>query len=863
MKKKTKVIIAMILLVSMLVGTAVGYAAMIYQPAPVVRDRTGEGTVPGQQLNDTEEPQDEENVAVFSSSVNFLIEEDADEVNDAIVDYEITNHGLVLEIGEGTPLDDFGVGDIFYLEGDSTTPLGETYIGKIVSVNDGGSGMTYVLDDPSVDEVFDVLDFDISETLSAADISYIEAADGVTVSQVNNVEQYFTPLSGSDTGYYVTPLGNYREDASVVPLASFKDKDLFVEIELDLIKLLGAKEDKSKLASHEKYDVTEGENILVYVTSTGKSYHSEGCRYADKNASEVTLTEAINKNRKPCSVCKAPVIEDEGVAKFEPEATLTGKIGLEEIACDVAFDWDILNGDGLQDLAFDITGKVIAEFGLESNIEAEFGGRTTTISFPFANVKVQALDEKIMPLLFVGYNLAAPVKATSNEELRLQTAAMPLTVGVMIYVDASGKIAASGTAKVSHSRNFEYSKIVYRNGEKVKESEGSMDPGTNKFEMVSEVSGDVDVHAGLSAMVYVFNLNPVELAIAKLGVEAEGQGALKVSTDQDSNESPWSGYLYLRAYLKLMELRIKLKLSAKLGPVNANAGADLTLMGLDYTIFSLGTKNPTLYNSSEMSYSVVTAWDSKNLYYKDENGDLVKENNGHDEPLFTDGFFTICGIDESFIYILRNNPDVSGTHDIYRVSLEDGTNKRIVQEITNCLTMDERYIYYVSKFDDSTVMRIDRETLKEEVFYVAGESVRYMQEQGDGFYLVTEDDDWFAAFFGPDCYYKLLNKDGMEVPEYRIYNSVLNVSSCGLTQFPDFFVAAKMLSSGYLHSTAEDVYWLSASGGRYTKAEGVSGWKFADEGIFTTQKIDDTTNAPYKIVLYRAEDGEKVTVTDL
>ena len=265
MKKKTKVIIAMILLVSMLVGTAVGYAAMIYQPAPVVRDRTGEGAVPGQQLNDTEEPQDEENVAVFSSSVNFLIEEDADEVNDAIVDYEITNHGLVLEIEEGTPLDQFGVGDIFYLEGDNSTPLGETYIGKIVSVNDGGSGMTYVLDDPSVDEVFDVLDFDISETLSAADISYIEAADGVTVSQVNNVEQYFTPLSDSNSGYYVTPLG------------SFEKTQLLVELDLDLFKLLGLNEKKSVTDSYDKYDATEGYSVLVYCTELLGRYHREDC----------------------------------------------------------------------------------------------------------------------------------------------------------------------------------------------------------------------------------------------------------------------------------------------------------------------------------------------------------------------------------------------------------------------------------------------------------------------------------------------------------------------------------------------------------------------------------------------------------
>lgn len=48
--------------------------------------------------------------------------------------------------------------------------------------------------------------------------------------------------------------------------------------------------------------IPKSQNITVYVTSTGKKFHQEGCHYL-KSESELSLSDALNKGYKPCSYC--------------------------------------------------------------------------------------------------------------------------------------------------------------------------------------------------------------------------------------------------------------------------------------------------------------------------------------------------------------------------------------------------------------------------------------------------------------------------------------------------------------------------------------------------------------------------------
>lgn len=55
-------------------------------------------------------------------------------------------------------------------------------------------------------------------------------------------------------------------------------------------------------------------NATVYVTKTGKKYHSEGCRYLNKSMIPMKLKDAATRYS-PCSVCNPPILEENNPAK--------------------------------------------------------------------------------------------------------------------------------------------------------------------------------------------------------------------------------------------------------------------------------------------------------------------------------------------------------------------------------------------------------------------------------------------------------------------------------------------------------------------------------------------------------------------
>ena len=859
MKKRTKAIIAGIVLLFVVAGGVATYLSLFHQSAPVINDHTRDNPKKTDHQDGGASDTEKENAAVFSSGVNVFEESEAEQINDAINSYEITNQGLILNVDNGSPLETLGTGDIFYLEGDPTTPLGETYIGKIISETESDGVTTYIIDDPSIDEVFDVLNIDYGQYLTNDNISQIRTVEGVTV-QGDGIPAYTETGAVADEGYRITTLENNPSDQTASNLFGSTKGDLLFDVELDLLKAFGLEESaKDKNSFQETLENEDGDAEVVYTTKTGICYHRENCVCVSRSKFRTSLRAAVYEGWEACYMCNPPLLKDEnGVITYEPTLKITGQIGVKDMYCDVDFDWDILSGQGINTAAIDVAGDIVAEVGLESSLKFKFGGRDTTIKLPMDCVKIQGLAEKMWPIAFVGYNFTTVVNASGKEQLHAATSTFPLTVGVVVYLDANGQASLSGTVSLDYKKEFRYSHVLVQDGKWVNQNDSTPSEGELTIEAEVELAGDVDVHVGSSVMLYVFNLNPMELAIAKLGFEAEGSVKMACSSDMEPTDDVISKSYYMRMYLKLLELRFKLKSKISLGAWSVDfTTPDITAIALDHTIWELGSKNQTRYKPGEMSYSLITAQDGEYYYYKDTNGHLIKEKDSVKTVLSTDEFFAICGIDESYIYLLRNSQETSGTHDIYRVSKEDGMGKMLVSGVTNCLTMDEEYVYYVSSFDSSTVLRLNRQTLKEDDFYTADGEIRYMSRQDDGFYVVYAENDAYSWLFGSDMQYLTLNRAGAVV---SVYGSNPNVASLQLAQRPGYYMASKILSSGYLRNTAEAVYWLSNDRTEHVKAECVSGWNADDEGIFTTVNND---SSGFKIVLYRAEDGQRVDVTDV
>jgi hypothetical protein len=64
----------------------------------------------------------------------------------------------------------------------------------------------------------------------------------------------------------------------------------------------------------------------VYVTKTGKKYHTENCRYLKDSKIAISLKDANAKGYLPCKVCNPPIYKATGTKTAEPTPETTPKI---------------------------------------------------------------------------------------------------------------------------------------------------------------------------------------------------------------------------------------------------------------------------------------------------------------------------------------------------------------------------------------------------------------------------------------------------------------------------------------------------------------------------------------------------------
>ncbi|MDQ3020105.1 MAG: hypothetical protein M3R36_06005 [Bacteroidota bacterium] len=64
----------------------------------------------------------------------------------------------------------------------------------------------------------------------------------------------------------------------------------------------------------------------VYVTKSGKKYHTENCRYVSNSANPIDLSDAIDKGYTACSVCKPSPNNSGNSIESKTETGAEGKI---------------------------------------------------------------------------------------------------------------------------------------------------------------------------------------------------------------------------------------------------------------------------------------------------------------------------------------------------------------------------------------------------------------------------------------------------------------------------------------------------------------------------------------------------------
>ena len=845
--KKSTIVLSVILSIVILATSILGVVALFYQPKATIND----GTVLENQSDggDGDEPTPH---GYVSQNVNWFDESQSNEVNDAIENVHGDSNGLYVTLESGTAIDELGIGDIFYLEGSEYTPMGEPYFGKIKSIRNTG-GKTYLsLENPMIDEVFDSIYFQSSNMFTeGADVT-VETVEGVSVLSGA------TPLDSSQTPQ-VTPLaytGGESPEVSVTKAETWEytpEEELKFGIEVDILEIFKPK--KETHAPNEK-----GSNTTrVYVLPHGEVYHTKDCRYVkakdEKNdgKKEIDLFDAVTQNYRACAICTPPILPD-GEASAKPKLVLSGEVGIKNIFCEVLFDYE--TKEGLKNCNINLSGTSYGQVTIKGGAEMDLGGLTTENTI-FKAVKLQGLKEKRFPLAYFSILTQITCAPASVEAVRREVSTLPVSLLLIAYFDINGNITFEVDGTFSVEREFSFNQNIVENGKpNFKNDLQLTDPEVN-FNLHWGVEGDVDAHFGISLLIYVTNVNIVDVGILKIGAEAEGSLALTVSPETLSGDKPLcEGSIYVRGYFKLIDIDVRLRYQIDVGKVfNTSGEYTMSWTLIDLPIFTFGQKASTRYSRS-MKLGKVTASDKDAIYYKDENGRLIRQVEDEMRILYNEEFFVICAIDESYIYILK--PNENGNLSMIRVSKEKGTNKEILSDVRNVLCSDDENIYYSDNADPTIINKFNRETERTTQFCDFEDTVELMREQYAQFYIVTSSG---YSFFGSDAEYFYVDKNGNITRELGSNPDVLNMS---ITSHGNFNEASMMVGSGYLRNTASSIYWLSADKSSHVLTECVSGWNPSNNvGIFTTLNNDDYSDGalPYRIVLYAAKDGTRKNVT--
>lgn len=789
MRRKIKWIL---LIIAFLIVTCAVWYFFSHQPEAKIIDEIKNGKLYKEE-NSAGGASSNEDTAVLNENVHFYTDDNAKKINREIIDVNYVDDELIVKFDSDTDTELAALkeGELFWLEGDKDTPLKDTYIGKVVSNTVSEKEILLSIKAPMLDEVFDELYLHDEMQINPSNINNISTIEGVTITPVNSISADFLEATDAQETREISNLiYNRVHTVETVKTASSELGDFIVEFNTDIGELL---------------DIVQNTELIP---------------------------------------------------GFETTCTLTGKMGLEDLRINYNADWN-KGSYGMRELSVGVSGKQVAKAEFKLSVDGEVVGDKTKWGIGTV-IKMQGLEEKLFPIAYFDCtpakvvslkpNTAGKIGTHINKKIKESYEIMPLSCGFMVYIDIYGNLSMKFTMDYEYSDKFENKLVLVRDNKFVSQFEGMSKP-KETYTSKLEAQADADIHIGASAMAYFFNVNMADVAIAKIGTEAEGKGVFQATSDEEADSGVDASF-YARLYLKAIDVKARLKVQVNLWKLFSEE-KELSFEGtlLDMTLAETGQHKDTHYDKEVMTWQKMTGEDKDAIYYKGLNGQLFREDKrGYSRKVIYDNeFFSICGLDQSYVYLLQAVDDEK--YNVRRVNKDGTTSKIILKDVKYVLMMEGQDLYYVPSFSPKDIYVLDRTVLREDHYISFPENVEYMANEKDGFYVVTQKKDAFSWFFGPECTYYRISNTGEIL---QTYDNSLSPEETMKEEFEQYWVGYKFISNGYLRETAQDVYWLSKNQGKFVETEGISGWHPTEAGIFTEQ---DNEDGDHEVILYEAEEG--------
>lgn len=884
-KKRLFITIAAGVLIFALIITGVGISMINSASTGTgsIVDKTDTDTQVPLEPSESEEPSSEgeseegygEDVAgemVMNPSVELFLEEDAKAINASILEIETMSDGIYVEIENNNQLAALEKGDLFMLDGTIESPFGGTFIGKVLDVHNNGNSTTLVVDTPTIDEAFNSISFDFEDHMKVDNIKDIQLAEGVSIELPNKNAQQpvaMLPVEESESVFdykgatsYVTAQ-NSQQGHALLP------EWLELEVDFEDGFLLAVNMDIGKLLE----DVVKG-------STTGT------------NSAGTTQPSASQPGT------NRPGIGD--ILDAETTLQLSGSIGIKDVDIKVTeYEWNILDGEGLENLAVKFNADLLYKLSLTGGWEGSLHGKTTEVKYFGEGVTLEGLDEKLIPIAYVNVFTEEKKFGIKNEELRKVTSAAPLTYAFIIYTDMHGEVKISATVELVCKDYIRYENTIVKDGKWVWDAEDSI-PYQPETALSASVTGEVDgdiVLLGASLNIYVFNINVFEIVAAKVGAEMNGTIGVKYDSpvidmikgkeqgvtppeeetppvDLDTNgdappktfedfeklfdnlESEYGvefpAEFYARFYVKAFQMHLKTNVELAMSGLKVAKEFGEHVELFDWTIAEWGDKPESVYDPSSMNYNAGTAYDDKASYYLDENGSLVRKENGYHHVIGSGSY--ICGIDDTYIYVVNADRYDSS---VSRIAKDGSTERNIISAAKKIFCMQDNYIYYTSAKDTTVVRRIDVATLIDESFCDMPDRVTFFGPASGNFYLVENKMNEAATMLGGGQYHLYtIDGDGVLTDTKGMFYGQDDFYTLDYGTYKVLMDSVEIEMGRY---QTRSTYIRPGQGGAPVKIEEGEGYMFLRLGVYAVQEAD----GKYNIVRYNDTNGSKVVLTQV
>lgn len=501
--------------------------------------------------NPTDDYSDFSNEVTVNNTVNILTQEESKEINKSIISVEDTTDYdgdkqliVTLNSEEINALDDISNGDIIYLDGNAATTFGEARFFKIDDYDTYTGQTVLYVSEPCIDEVFETMEICTSDILSEENFVEAQYLEGVSAefgeldeTEILNVSQ--TVTLGDETAQ---ELAASNEEIKPTPLAteiSTPSKDLIVEFDVDLLNL------KDK----------------VIKTST--------------DPKKMKSKKKDTKNEKL-------------TGKFE----LKGQVGIKDLAAHLVCDKDgILS---FEDFYVGVSGQFVAGVDIVGGVDYKTEADESKKEWKY--LSLEGLSNKRFPIAVFKFQGTTPIYITNSAFEKGRESVVP-KMYLILYSDWEGKISLQVNAGFTYGHSFNSGLRVIKDGEPCFQFEEY--PYTPSYdtenedgviwnvELEFEASADITVF-GAGLVFYVAGINICDISVAKVGLETEAAAKIKASYQDKEIETEAEASFYIRAYLKLIDLKVKLKAEGEKFLDFLSVDLDIQFNLIDITLFEIG-----------------------------------------------------------------------------------------------------------------------------------------------------------------------------------------------------------------------------------------------------------------------------------